>query len=64
MKKIRKTAIWALVHASSGKLIVVDARVPVFWLRGPAQDFARDYGFRTSGPNANAKAIRTWLHRL
>jgi hypothetical protein len=52
---------WAVVEWPSMRLLVVDARFPVFWSRRVARDFAAERGYETYGSKADAKVIRVGL---
>lgn len=47
---------WAIVQR--GRLGIFDSRVPVFWLRRIAREYAQDHGFTTFGPEADCRIIK------
>lgn len=61
MKRSTRNRMWAVVHQRTRKLIVVDGRLPLFWLRKPARDFAWKHGFTSYGPKADVAIIRVWI---
>lgn len=44
---------WAIRHRTTGKLVIFDARCPVYWLRKVAVSEAQKRGFTVAGPDAD-----------
>ena len=58
MAKHKPRQAWAVVHARTGQFVIVDARLPLFWLRQPATAFAESHGFTVRGDKVTARLIR------
>lgn len=46
---------WAIVDAETGKLLLFDAREPIYWRRKIAVSAANERGYTTSGMDATAR---------
>jgi hypothetical protein len=53
---------WAILERD-GSFYVLDGRVPVFWLRGVAVDFALEHGLTTRGPGADCRVERVTVRQ-
>ncbi len=54
---------WAIVDAVTGKLVLFDARVPVFWNRRVAKNTATEHGWARDGGKAPIRICRVSLRQ-
>jgi len=55
---------WGIVECSTGKLTVIDAHLPVFWLRHVAVDAANNAGYTTRGTDADVVIQKVMIRRV
>lgn len=64
MKQPRYERGWGIVDAITGKLIVIDAQLPLYWRRRVAQDASNDAGFTYHGRDADVVIRRIEVRDL